>query len=196
MPEIVDRLKKLIAANGGSTVGIRDIDKAVKRLEEISPLGPKNATKWIGVTTTPLTDGASTNPIVINSETYTAENGDIASYDNDEFIFNGSVWQELGGPSRATEVTISDGGSITQALDAGKLYHFTGALTALNITLNAAPAGQLSNYHFDFLCGSTPPTVSLPNTVKLPDGNSVDANTRYEVDILNNYGTVASWSLS
>lgn len=94
------------------------------------------------------------------------------------------------------EVTVSTAGAVTQALDAGKLYHFTGALTALTITLNVAPSGQLAQYHFDFDCGSTAPTVTLPSTVILPDSNSFDAGTHYEVDILNNYGVVMAWATS
>ena len=95
-----------------------------------------------------------------------------------------------------TEVTVSDAGSVSQALDPGKLYHFTGALTALTVTLNAAGSGQFAQYHFDFDCGSTAPTVTIPNTVTMPDGNSFDASKHYEVDILNNYGAVSAWATS
>lgn len=95
-----------------------------------------------------------------------------------------------------TEVTISDSGSVSQALDANKIYHFTGALTALTITLNAPSANKNAHYHFDFLSGATAPTVTIPNTVTMPDGWSVDAENRYEVDILNNYATAASWAVS
>ncbi len=93
----------------------------------------------------------------------------------------------------STEVTVSTAGAVTQALDAGKIYHFTGALTALTITLNAASG--LAHYHFDFDCGSTAPTVTLPNAVVMPSGN-FEANKHYEVDILNNYGAVISWANS
>jgi len=92
-----------------------------------------------------------------------------------------------------TEVTISTAGAVTQALDAGKLYHFTGALTALTVTLNAAASGKLTHYHFDFDSGSTAPTFSLPQTVTMPSGFSVEASKHYEIDILNNYGAVMSW---
>lgn len=95
-----------------------------------------------------------------------------------------------------TEQTVSAGGAVTQALDPYVIYHFTGALTALTITLNAAASGQIAQYHFDFDCGSTAPTVSIPATVTLPDGNSFDANKHYEVDILNSYGVVAAWANS
>lgn len=108
-------------------------------------------------------------------------------------VYNGTDWAAT---TQWPEETVYTAGAVTQALDAGKLYHFTGALTALTITLNAAPAEQLAQYHFDFNCGSTAPTVTLPSAVILPDGNSFDANKHYEVDILNNYGAVLSWAIS
>lgn len=95
---------------------------------------------------------------------------------------------------KITEVTVSTAGAVTQALDAGKLYHFTGALTALTITLNAPASGDPAQYHFNFNSGSTAPTLTMPNTVTMPDSFAVEANKRYEVDVLNNYGAVMAWS--
>lgn len=51
---------------------------------------------YLGVTTTPLTDGASTNPITINDESVTAKEADWVVYNSKDFIFNGTVWQEVG----------------------------------------------------------------------------------------------------
>ncbi len=93
-----------------------------------------------------------------------------------------------------TEQTISTAGAVTQALDAGKIYHFTGALTSLTITLNAASG--VAHYHFDFLSGTTAPTLTMPNTVTMPDSFAVEASKRYEVDVLNNYGAVIQWANS
>lgn len=95
---------------------------------------------------------------------------------------------------KLTEVTVSTAGAVTQALDAGKIYHFNGALIALTITLNAPASGDLAQYHFDFLSGSSAPTLTMPNTITMPDSFSVEASKRYEVDILNNYGAVVSWA--
>lgn len=97
---------------------------------------------------------------------------------------------------KLTEVTVSAAGAVTQALDAGKIYHFTGDFTALTITLNAPANGQLAQYHFDFLSGATAPTLTMPNTVTMPDSFAVEASKRYEVDVLNNYGTVMAWAVS
>jgi hypothetical protein len=101
---------------------------------------------------------------------------------------------DAGKADKITEITVSTAGAVTQALDAGKIYHFTGALTALTITLNATI--DLAQYHFDFNCGSTAPTVTIPSAVTMPDSQSFEANKHYEVDILNNYGAVISWATS
>lgn len=93
-----------------------------------------------------------------------------------------------------TEQTISTSGAVTQALDPYVLYHFTGSLTSLTVTLGQASG--IACYHFDFNCGSTAPSVNIPNTVTMPDGQTFDANKHYEVDILNGYGAVQSWAIS
>ena len=95
-----------------------------------------------------------------------------------------------------TEVTIDTSGAVTQALDANKIYHFTGALTSLTITLNAVTSSNVAQYHFDFLSGTAAPTLTMPNTVVMPDDFAVEANTRYEVNVLNNYGAALSWAIS
>lgn len=108
----------------------------------------------------------------------------------DSLTFNGSAWVAL--PQNA-EVTVSTAGEVTQALDPGKIYHFTGALIALTITFNAPASGQIAQYHFDFVSGASAVPLTLPSTVVLPDGWTPDVNTRYEVDVLDNYAVVASW---
>lgn len=98
--------------------------------------------------------------------------------------------------NKITEVTDTSTGSQTKAIDANKIYHFTGALTALEIQLNAPASGELAWYHFDFLSGATALTLTMPQNVKMPDNFAVEANKRYEVDILNNYGAVMTWATS
>ena len=99
-----------------------------------------------------------------------------------------------GKADKITEVTIGTAGAVTQALDAEKIYHFTGALTSLAITLNPPGSGKLAQYHFDFESGSTPPTVTLPGTVSMAGGTfTPEASKRYEIDILNGYGLSQNW---
>ena len=60
----------------------------------ITDLG--HALYWVGVTETELTDGDTTNPIMVNSAAVTAGLGGVASYYGTEFVWNGSAWQEFG----------------------------------------------------------------------------------------------------
>ena len=62
--------------------------------QRIAELG--SAVYWMGVTTTALSDGSTTNPITINGEAVTAETGGMAQYDAVEYVWNGSAWQEMG----------------------------------------------------------------------------------------------------
>lgn len=70
--------------------------------------------KWLGVTTTELEDGDTTNPIIINSEEVTAVAGDVVTYSDTEFAFNGTAWQEFGG------VYVAPWVDITGTLEAGQ----------------------------------------------------------------------------
>lgn len=79
---------------GGQTLNVTyDIKDAYAR-EMLETL--KDAIYWIGVTTTALTNGSTTNPIVVEGEDVTAEQGGMAQYDGEEFIWNGTAWQSVG----------------------------------------------------------------------------------------------------
>lgn len=116
--------------------------------------------RYIGVTTTVLTDGATTNPIEINGASVTAINGDAAIYNGNDFVFNGTIWQAVpqafgalayknsasGSYTPAGTVSITpgtlpsisyDGNTETLAFDAGSLPGSTGSFsgTAATITV-------------------------------------------------------------
>lgn len=65
---------------------------------------------YIGVTTTALTDGASTNPIMIDGQSITAKSGDIAIYGSLEFIFSDtdSKWHEFGSTGSLKALAFKD----------------------------------------------------------------------------------------
>ena len=98
---------------------------------------------------------------------------------------------DAGKADKVTEVTISTAGAVTQALDAGKIYHFTGAVTSLSLTLNATSG--IAQYHFDFESGSTPATVTITGVSWSGGSFAPEASKRYECDILNGYGVYLSW---
>jgi hypothetical protein len=77
-------LSKIV--QGSNTLYIKDAEarEAISALEAYSD--------YLGVTTTALTDGATTNPVTINSESVEAKKGNIVNYGSKEFIFNGTAW--------------------------------------------------------------------------------------------------------
>lgn len=90
----------------------------------------QSAVNLKGETTTPLTDNATTNPIMIDGESYTAVMNDAVIYQSGEFIFDGSKWHELGDLSNLASVNI---GAMT-----GYAKASTASAIATTDTLNQA----------------------------------------------------------
>lgn len=90
----------------------------------------QNAVNLKGETTTPLTDNATTNPITIDGQSYTAVMNDAVIYQSGEFIFDGTKWHELGDLSNLTSLNI---GAMT-----GYEKAQTGSAIATTDTLNQA----------------------------------------------------------
>lgn len=122
-PEDVDNMKltpdmvSKLAAIYSSGEPLPDVDQQ----DNGKFLGVKNGvwdkvdlaqpTVWIGVTTTELTDGSTTNPITINNKQVTAVAGNITQYDGIEYVFDGEAWQEFGGGGGALFITLTKSGS-------------------------------------------------------------------------------------
>lgn len=102
----------------------------------------RSAKGWIGITTTPLEDGSTTNPIIINGVSVTAHAGDIVGVQDSasEFIYNGTAWQEFG--------NLGDLGSLAYKDSA------SGTLT---------PEGSVSKPSISV----TPQTTSVPNVTSV-----------------------------
>lgn len=83
----------------GTVSNVEFTIKDAEARQMIEDLG--NALYWMGVTTTQISDGDTTNPITIGGESKTAEVGGIAQYINSdsqplEFAWNGISWQQFG----------------------------------------------------------------------------------------------------
>ena len=98
-----------------------------------------NATHWLGITTTSLEDGSTTNPITINGESVTAVSGDIVQDSNaNEFIFNGTAWQQFGGSIGTLKAfAFADTGDVTLT-PAG-----TNSSSAVSGTCSVTPSGTI-----------------------------------------------------
>lgn len=102
---------------------------------------------WQGVTTTEITDGASTNPVTIDGSPYTAKSGDMVTYDSTEFVFNGTVWQEFGAASTIFTETLAAGDTtitiISSQIAIGSTVDIYTDVYGLEPTNVAVTAGQI-----------------------------------------------------
>lgn len=98
----------------------------------------ESSTSFLGVTTTAITEGSTTNPIMIGGKSTTAKIGNIVTYGSKEFVFNyDNKWQEFGDLSALGELAFKDSatgsytpeGSISQPTFTGKSMTSTGTFT-------------------------------------------------------------------
>ena len=101
-----------------------------------------------GVTTTVITDNATTSQYVIGSDTITASNGDFVIYGNKEFVYhvpaNGTgTWHELGDNTVLGDLAYADtaSGSFTPE-GSVTAPTFTGSSSDLTITVTNSNSGQ------------------------------------------------------
>lgn len=107
--------------------------------------------------------------------------------------------------SGAVTVTIPDVGTerieklstdTAVTLEPNKLYVFP-EIGELDITLADITDTAVANeFHFIFQSGETATTFSIPDTIKVPDGLTIDANKIYEVSIMEDCLTYQSWAVS
>ena len=113
--------------------------------DEIASWGA--ALKWIGVTTTPISEGSSTNPIMINGEYVTAVGGNMTVYNGVEYVWDNSanVWQGFAmGDLGTLAYQDSASGNFTPA---GTVAITGGTDTTTSIT-PFGTAGTLPNVYF------------------------------------------------
>ena len=138
----------------------------------------ESGSAWLGITTTPLTDGSSTNPITIAGESVTAKTGNMTSYENSEFIFNGTIWQEFGNLDLLGELAYKDTASTTYA-PAGSVSQPTFTGTEGNVSVSGTPSGSVEISTGSGTANYTPAgTVSTPTITVTPTTttvNSIDA---------------------
>ena len=102
------------------------------------------------------------------------------------FYFLGSYTQD---PLTITDLSST---SITLASAADNTEYHYGELSALTVTAITNP-GEFS---ITFTSGSTATVLTVPNSMIMPDGFAVEANTRYEINCKDSYAVVAGWAVS
>lgn len=94
----------------------------------------------LGVTTTEITDGATTNPITIGGNSVTAVKSNIVVYGKKEFIFDGEKWIEFGDLSGMKALAYKDTASGAVVFDST-----SGTDTVTGVT----SAGTLPSVEYD-----------------------------------------------
>ena len=160
-----------ITLPNGTTYNLKDAD-ARSRISTLEAY-----TEYLGVTTTALTDGATTNPVTINGQSVTAKTGEIVNYGSKEFIFNGTVWQEFGDLSGLGALAFKDSASATYT-PAGTI-----AFTNTNKTATVSKASS----------GTT--TYTPEGTVAAPTVSVKTAGSTTTVNSITDVGTLPSCTM-
>ena len=138
-----------------------------------------------GTTSTPLTDEATTNPIVIDGGVYTAVSSDAVFYGKAEFVFDGTKWHEFGDMSGLGALALKDdaSGSYTPA-GAVSQPTFTG--TEGNISAKGTPSGSIGT-------GSGTANYTPAGSVSAPTLTvSLDTDTKYVATSVTGGGSVSA----
>ena len=144
------------------------LDKYIK----FSASGNTNFTR----TETSIGGGGSADAV-----TYTTQTGKTAAEKataRSNIQAAGEIWETLSG------TTISD-------LVAEDGYIYTCSNTLTSLTISSVPASGI--FTIRFASGSTATTLTLPNTVTMPSGFSVEANKIYEICISDGFGVYTTW---
>lgn len=96
----------------------------------------KEQSAYLGVTTTPITDGSTVRYVVIDGETIEVARGNIVIYGNAQFLWTGSKWEQFGDLTTLGKLAYKD-----------------------EVTVPYTPQGEVSNTDIDYT-----PEGSITNT--------------------------------
>ena len=149
----------------GTTYNIKD----AKAREDIASIEQSIAggVSFIGETTTEISDGSTTNPIVINGNNHNAISGNLVVYGSKEFVFDGTKWIEFGdlGTLKALAFKDSASGSFTPQ-GSVSTSTFTGAESSIvfNIEENPATVSPLTGIFYTPKGSVSQPTFTGSNS--------------------------------
>ena len=110
------------------------------------------AMAFIGVTDTRLYDGSRVTPIYIDDEDVFPVSGNVAIYDDKEFIYNGSVWREFGSTSGFKSLAFKDEvsatykpeGTVTTPRFEGKQATISASFSPSGVVAVSPTAGEIT----------------------------------------------------
>lgn len=174
-----------ITLPSGTTYDIKDVTAR----ELIKTLG--SPTSYLGVTTTEITDGATTSPITIGDKSITPKAGDIVAYGSSEFVWSAveSKWREFGSTGSLKALAFKDSASAAYT-PAGTISQPTFTGTKATISANYTPAGTVAISKGTGTANYTPAgTVSAPNIDIIPE--MADINV---IDVSDGSGVLPSFT--
>ena len=179
------------------TVGSKTYDGSTAITITAQDLGLDSALKYCGVTTTKLDDGATTNPIVINSANHKATTGCVVFYESKEFVYDGAKWNELGDGSnhkiKQTAVSSPSASGSTAAFidtisqDANGKITATKKNVSVNITANATDDDVVV---LTGSSGANSVTYDAKHAQKGPSSGYTSGNTTYTISGSGGSGTI------
>ena len=147
------------------------------------------STAFLGVTTTPLTDQCTTNPILIDGVSVIAVNGNIAIYEDStthssaEFIFNGTKWYKFGDLGILGQLAYKDSVTLNKGAGIDVLQGVTATVPAHNATVSGGATDNVLGADTTF--NVTQPTITVnPTKTKIGavvSGGSVNVARRESV---------------
>ena len=161
-------------------------------------------TYFMGVTSTPLTDGSTTQTVVISGDSKTATNGAIVVYGNKEFIWADAdtQWHELGDVSNLGALALKDsatglytpGGTVSATFTGTDIsYTPAGSVSKPNVSVTPTTATIKEFDGAGSVTNGTAASCTLPTLTFTPDnsenltitwnGGSFTANTPTSVTL-------------
>lgn len=93
---VITKVSEATKVSKTLTVGSKTYDGSTAVSISAADLGLSAAMKFLGTSTTAVTDGATTNPVTVGGASTTVTAGNVVLYGSKEFVWNGSSWEELG----------------------------------------------------------------------------------------------------
>lgn len=148
----------------GSIYSIKD---AFAREQISSILGNVTGVmRFVGITTTELTDGAEISSVMVEGEEVLCQAGDVAIYGETEFIYNGSKWQAFGSSTGVLKALAFKDTASAEYTPSGEISAPTFNGTAGDVTVSYTPSGNISIDAFtpQGNCSAPETTVTLNTT--------------------------------
>ena len=156
-----------ITLPSGTTYDIKDAWSRAQ-IESLS-----GYTYYMGVTSTAISDGSTTNPVIINGESVTAKTGAICTYQSKEFIWNGTAWQEFGDLSSLGALAYVDTASTTYTPQGSVSASFSGIATQITVTDAGGTAEPDAYVPSGTISGTTFTGASMTSTGSFTPAGSV-----------------------